>query len=105
MNAQTETQVARDKLASDFRAVVTDTEELLRATANQTGERVTAARQRVEESLRDTRQRLTELEHGAVERARVAAKRTDEYVREHPWESIGIAGAVGLLLGMLISRR
>lgn len=105
MSAEYETEVAREKLVEDFRAVVSDTEELLRATAGQTGERIAAARERAEESLRETKRRLAELEDNALERARVAAKRTDEYVREHPWESIGIAGAVGLLLGMLISRR
>jgi ElaB/YqjD/DUF883 family membrane-anchored ribosome-binding protein len=105
MNVQRETEVATEKLVEDFRAVVSDTEELLRATANQTGERIAQARSRVEESLRESKRRLEELEDNALERARVAAKRTDEYVREHPWESIGIAGAVGVLFGMLISRR
>lgn len=105
MDTEYDTDVARQKLVEDFRAVVNDTEELLRATAGQTGERIAAARERVEESLRDSKRRLDELQDGALERARVAAKRTDDYVREHPWESIGVAGAVGMLLGMLISRR
>lgn len=105
MNTQDQTEAAREKLVEDFRTVVSDTEELLRATANQSGERINAARQRVEESLRDTKRRIAELEDDALERARVAAKRTDDYVREHPWESIGIAGTVGVLLGMLLSRR
>jgi len=89
----------------DFRAVAADAEELLKATANQTGERVTAARARIEETLREARERLAELEEGAIARGKQAARRTDEYVHDHPWESIGVAGAVGFLLGMLISRR
>jgi ElaB/YqjD/DUF883 family membrane-anchored ribosome-binding protein len=105
MNAKDQTEVAREKLINDFRAVVSDSEELLRATAGQAGERITAARERAEESLRDAKQRIAELEDNAFERARVAARQTDEYVRDHPWESIGIAGAVGILVGMLISRR
>lgn len=105
MQTEYDTDVVREKLVEDFRAVVNDTEELLRATAGQTGERIATARQRLEDSLRDTKRRIDEIEGDAIERARVAAKRTDEYIREHPWESIGIAGAVGVLLGMLISRR
>lgn len=105
MNAQHQPEMAREKLVADFRSVVSDTEELLRATADQSGERITVARERVEERLRDSKRRLDELEDSALERARAAAKRTDTYVREHPWESIGTAGAVGILLGMLISRR
>jgi ElaB/YqjD/DUF883 family membrane-anchored ribosome-binding protein len=32
-------------------------------------------------------------------------KRTDGYVRENPWQVIGIAAAIGLAVGFLVSRR
>lgn len=105
MNATPDMQVAKDKLVEDFEAVVSDAEELLRATANQTGERVTAARARIEESLRDAKKKLAELQDDLVAQTRAAARRTDELVHEHPWQAVGVAAAVGLLLGMLISRR
>jgi ElaB/YqjD/DUF883 family membrane-anchored ribosome-binding protein len=105
MNSATDMHAAKERLMEDFRAVASDAEELLKATANQTGERVSAARARVEETLRDTRRRLAELEEGVMARGREAARRTDEYVRDHPWQAIGVAGAVGVLVGMLISRR
>jgi len=105
MNAANDMHVAKERLVKDFRAVAADAEELLKATANQTGERVTAARARIEETLREARERLAELEEGAIARGKQAARRADEYVHDNPWESIGVAGAVGFLLGMLISRR
>lgn len=105
MTVATEPRVARQKLAEDFRAVVNDTEELLRATANQTGERITAARTRLEETLHDTKVRLAELQETAIERTKVAARRTDEYVHEHPWQAVGVGAAIGVLVGMLIARR
>ena len=105
MNAATDMQAAKEQLLEDFRAVASDAEELLKATANQTGERITAARARVEETLRDSRRRVAELQEGVIERGKEAARRTDEYVHDHPWQSIGVAGAVGVLVGMLISRR
>ena len=43
---------SREKLASDFRVVVSDAEELLRATAGQMSEKAVVARERVQESLR-----------------------------------------------------
>jgi len=101
----TQTEIARDRLVTDFRAVIGDTEELLRATANQTGERVTAARERVEERLREAREQLTELQASVTERAKQAASATDEYVHDHPWQSAGVAAAVGFLLGLLTCRR
>jgi ElaB/YqjD/DUF883 family membrane-anchored ribosome-binding protein len=100
-----QTEAARDKLVSDFRAVIGDTEELLRATANQTGERISATRERVEERLRTAREELAELQASATQHAKQAARATDDYVHEHPWQSVGVAAAVGFLLGMLTARR
>jgi ElaB/YqjD/DUF883 family membrane-anchored ribosome-binding protein len=39
------------------------------------------------------------------EKAADAARATDECIRDHPYQSIGIAFAVGLLIGVLINRR
>ncbi|HEV7632855.1 MAG TPA: DUF883 family protein [Steroidobacteraceae bacterium] len=89
----------------DLRQVIVDVEELLKATAGQAGERVSEARQRAEQTLRATRLRLGELEGEAMERAREAAGEADRYVRENPWQSIGIAAGVAFLVGVLISRR
>jgi len=105
MNSVHEMQSAKERVIKDFRAVVTDTEELLKATANQTGDRITAARARMEESLAATKKQLAELEENMLEKAKAAAQATDQLVHENPWKSVGIAAAVGLLLGMLIHRR
>jgi len=101
----TATEGARKKLVDDFKSLVTDTEELLRATANQTGERASAVRARVEERLRKAKEVVDELREDVVERSRAAAEAADRTVREHPWESVAVAAAVGFLLGMLTSRR
>ena len=96
------TEAARKKLVDDFKALTTDTEELLRATANQTGERASAARARVEERLHKAKEAMDELREDVMERSRAAADRT---VRDHPWESVAVAAGVGFLLGMLSGRR
>ncbi len=105
MNSVHEAQAAKERVIKDFKAVVMDTEELLKATASQTGERIATARARMEESLAATKKQLAELEQGAVEKARAAAQATDQMVHENPWKSVGVAAAVGFLLGMLIHRR
>jgi len=94
-----------DRLLDDLRQVVEDTEALLRATAGQAGERAQEARSRAEESLRQARTRLEGLEQEVVTRARDAAHEADRYVRDNPWQSIGIAAGVAFLLGLLVSRR
>ncbi len=98
-------QHAKDQLAADFRTVIADAEELLRATAGEAGGKASAARAKIEESLRDARRKLADVEASVVAQARDAAKATDAMVHEHPWKAVGIAAAVGFLLGMLIQRR
>ena len=105
MTTATDTEVVKERLIKDFKTVLVDTEELLKATASQTGEKVAAARAKVEESLAATQKQLADLEQGLVEKTQAAARATDHLVHEHPWTAVGIAAAVGLLLGMLTCRR
>ena len=106
MSAQSASnEVTKDKLVADLKVVVADAEELLRATAAQAGEKVSAARERIQASLAAAKVKLTEAERALLEKTKEAAKATDEFVHEHPWKAVGIAAGAGLLLGILISRR
>jgi ElaB/YqjD/DUF883 family membrane-anchored ribosome-binding protein len=97
----TPTEAARDKLVADFKAVISDTEELLHAVAGQGGDRVAAVRARVEESVARAKEELSGLTEDALDQGKAAARATDNFVRAHPWQAIGIAAAFGLLIGLL----
>lgn len=97
--------VSVDRLLEDLQAVVSNAEELLKATAHQAGEKVQEARARAEESVHAARERLAELQEGAMDKTRELVHEGEEYVRRNPWRSVGIAAGVGLLLGLLISAR
>lgn len=99
------TTVAKDKLVADLKLVVADTEELLRATAGQAGEKVTELRSRLERRLQEAKLGLGDLQAAAAEKAKEAAKTTDEFVHAEPWKAVGIAAALALALGVLIGRR
>jgi ElaB/YqjD/DUF883 family membrane-anchored ribosome-binding protein len=99
------TDASKDKLVADLKIVVADAEELLRATASQAGEKVSAARERIQASLASAKIKLSDAERAALEKAKLAAKEADEYVHENPWKAVGIAAAAGLVLGLLIGRR
>ena len=101
----TETLEARDQLLEDFKKVIGDAEELLKVTANETGGKIGAVRERAEENLREARRKLNSLENDIVVKTKAAAKATGQLVHENPWQAVAIAGAVGLLFGMLSSRR
>ena len=83
MNSPTE-NISKQKLMDDLSAVVNDAEELLKATATQTGERITAVRARAEESLRSAKGWLAEAQVALADKAKEAAKETDAYVHKNP---------------------
>lgn len=108
--------VTTAKLMADLQAVVRDAEALLQATANHTGERVEAARKQAQDSLGQAKARLKhhwddvdanfdELKDEALQGVRDAGAAAQDYVKKNPWASLGIAAGVGLLLGLLITRR
>ena len=97
--------VTTEQLIAVLKTVMSDAEALLKATSAQTGEKIQEVRARAEESLRVAKERLTAAEEEALRRAREFADATEEYVRDNPWQSVGIAAGVGLVLGLLISRR
>jgi ElaB/YqjD/DUF883 family membrane-anchored ribosome-binding protein len=99
------TAAHKDKLVSDLRVVIADTEELLRATAGTAGEKVGELRERLTTRLRDTKERLVDLEVALVDKTKAAARATDDFVHEEPWKAVGVAAALGLALGVLIGRR
>jgi ElaB/YqjD/DUF883 family membrane-anchored ribosome-binding protein len=102
-------ETSRRGLIDDFNAVVEDGEKLLRALAQTGAEKGSALRASAEQNLAAARERLKELQGEALERGRLAAKATDEYVHENPWQSIGIVAAVaalaGFVAGLMMNRR
>ncbi len=106
MSEVTELSAAnKQKLVSDMKVVVADAEEILRATAGVAGEKMGDLRERIGERLRDAKLRLADAEAALVDRTKAAARATDDFVHDNPWRSVGIAAALGLLLGVIIGRR
>lgn len=97
--------VTKEQLIQDFKVVVADAEALLKATAGQGGDAVTAVRARVEESLATAKAKMADAQAALLVKTRAAAKATDEYVHVHPWQAIGFAASLGVVVGVLIGRR
>jgi len=93
---------SRDRLVSDLKTLVADAEELLRATASQAGDKIAVARQKIEQSLIEGKKALADAEKNLVQKSKEAADVADDYVRENPWNAIGIAAGIGLVIGLLI---
>jgi ElaB/YqjD/DUF883 family membrane-anchored ribosome-binding protein len=104
MGANDVTDVTREKLIADFKVVLADAEELLKATAAQTGDKAAEMREKVTEHLKRAKYRLQEEQEKVVTRTKEVANATDDYVHENPWQAVGVAAGVGFLLGLLIGR-
>jgi len=98
-------EVTNEQLREHFKDALADAEALVKATAELGGDGLAEARTRARESLRLARARLTEAQDVVVQKAHGAANATDAYVRDSPWEAIGIAAGVGVLVGVLLARR
>ena len=81
-------------MMDELRTVIENAEELLRATAGEAGPKVQEARARAEESLRHARERLLGAGH-----------ELDAKVRANPWAAVGVAAGIGLIAGILLSRK
>jgi ElaB/YqjD/DUF883 family membrane-anchored ribosome-binding protein len=99
------TQTHKEKLMGDLKLVIADAEELLKLTAGQVGDKAAEMRMRMQARMEQAKADLTEVQEMAVVRVKDAGKAADAYVQENPWRAVGIAAGVGLVVGMLISRR
>jgi ElaB/YqjD/DUF883 family membrane-anchored ribosome-binding protein len=97
-------QLGRQKIAEDLRTLVSDTEELLRLTASASGEQIDVLRARLRERLDDAKSALADASSVARGKYRVAADNADQYVRDNPWQAVGVGVGVGILLGVLAAR-
>ena len=95
----------REQLMTDLKSVIGDAETWLRQGGQLTGEEVKAAKAKFERSPSNAKEDLIRLEEAVVEKTKVAAKATDEYVKENPWKAVGLGAAIGVVVGMLIARK
>ena len=98
-------EVTKAELVAEFKAVIADAEALIKATANQGGEKVDQIRSQAEASVASAKDKLDDLNEDLIEKGREAVRATDDYVQENPWKAVGIAAGIGLVIGLLVSRR
>ncbi|MDP1900980.1 MAG: DUF883 family protein [Rubrivivax sp.] len=99
------TLAQKDKLMSDLRMVVADAEELLKLTAGEMSESTAGLRERLQQRMSDAKHSLLTLQANATEKAKAAGHAADDYVHDHPWQSVAIGAGVGMVVGLLIGRR
>jgi len=97
--------LARERVLTDLKTLSRDAEDLLKATASDVSEKAKEARTRVAVALERARTTCIHLQEQTVATAKAAVKQADIVIRDHPYESIGVAFGVGLLIGVLVTRK
>ncbi|HEX3798275.1 MAG TPA: DUF883 family protein [Verrucomicrobiae bacterium] len=100
-HSSSELHDSTQKLLHDLRQVVQDGEEVLRAGVGELGEKSVAARAKLSAALDSAKETARKLQDKTV----AGAKATDRVIRDHPYQSIGIAFGLGLLIGVLVNRK
>jgi len=90
---------------SDVKALVRDAQSMLTAAASLTGEKAEELRARGMELLDRAMGGASLLPTQAVVKGKELAHTADAYVHDNPWRTMMIAGGVGFVLGVLLSRK
>lgn len=101
---QAHSLISRERVWQDLKTLARDAEDLLKVTAGDMSEKGKELRARLQGALARAKTTCSELQEQAVASARAAAKQADTVIRDHPYESIGVAFGLGLLIGVLITR-
>lgn len=100
-----EASSAQEKLLEGMKAALDEAEGFLRDAAAASGEQAHELRAKAVESLRATREALHDTKLSVVREGKRVVREADEYVHDNPWQAVAAAGVIGLLVGLLVSRR
>lgn len=98
-------RIARERMLADLAAIAADAEALLQATADDASDKAKETRARITASLEKAKATYQEFQAEQLDSAKAAVSKADQTIRAHPYEAIGIAFGVGILLGALLRRK
>ena len=95
----------RTGAVAEFHSFVADIEDLVKATTSMTGEDLAQARAKLNARVSAARESVADLGGAAAAQARDAARVTNGFVHDNPWQAIGIGAALGVLVGFALASR
>ncbi|UVA78263.1 DUF883 family protein [Pandoraea commovens] len=97
--------INKEKFMTDIKSVLADAEDLLKQAANTTGERASELSDKALTLLKQAKEKASDVQVVVVEKSKMAARATDDYVHDHPWQAVGIAAGIGVVIGLLLNRK
>jgi ElaB/YqjD/DUF883 family membrane-anchored ribosome-binding protein len=93
---------ANGNLINDF---LEDVEDLTKAIKDMETPEIARVRAKVKIALVAAKSALSDSAAQIRGQAKQVSKTTDTYVRDNPWQVVGIAAVVGIVLGVMMTRR
>jgi ElaB/YqjD/DUF883 family membrane-anchored ribosome-binding protein len=103
--AMSSTSEASQKLVANLKTLATDTQDLIKATAEQSGEKIAVAREKARAGLAQAQANIAAAQTAVTERAKAAAQTADGYVHDHPWTTVGVVALFAFTIGFMAGRR
>jgi ElaB/YqjD/DUF883 family membrane-anchored ribosome-binding protein len=97
--------LARERVMADLKSLAHDAEDLLKATAGDVSEKAREVRSRVTAALERAKATCEDMREKTATTAKATVKKADTAIRTHPYESLGVAIGIGLLIGVLVTRK
>ena len=94
-----------DQLIGEFKSLMADAEALIKATEDHPGAAMSSIRNKALETLAGAKESISSAEGKLLDKSKVAAEGADDFVHRNPWEAVGVAAGLGLLIGLFIGRR
>jgi ElaB/YqjD/DUF883 family membrane-anchored ribosome-binding protein len=98
-------RVQSNPVGRDVQNVVSEAQELLKTVKDEGSNQMDAMKSKLAGQYDVARQKFGEIQTQVTDGAKMAMDTTDQYVRTNPWTAVGIAAAVGAIVGFLASRR
>jgi ElaB protein len=90
---------------TEFTNIMADLQELVRRASTLSGNELSALRQQISEKLGVAREKLGHLSEDASAVAHKGVDSTEQLIKQHPLQAVGIAAVVGIAIGVLLNRR
>ncbi|MDC9605397.1 DUF883 family protein [Xenorhabdus griffiniae] len=94
-----------EDLRAELQSLADTLEEVLNSSGDNSKAELEKLRSKAERTLKNARTTLSEASDRLVGQTKEIAGHADNYVRENPWAGVGIGAAIGVVLGVLLSRR
>ncbi|MCK8539446.1 DUF883 family protein [Yersinia ruckeri] len=94
-----------ENLRAELKSLADTLEEVLHSSTDKPKAELDKLRSKAESALKDTRERLSETGDKIAAQTKEIAGKADNYVHDNPWTGVGIGATVGVVLGVLLSRR